>query len=74
MPLHKNTARQLIAELRQARQELAVLRGIADTVQAFQIALGAEPPRRGASPDVLWQAESELAHDDESSPAPGDIA
>jgi hypothetical protein len=64
MPLHNNTARQLINELRSARQELAVLRAIADTVQAFQMALGAEPPRRGAGPDVVWQAEREMEQEE----------
>lgn len=59
--LTKETARTLIAELRRAREEVAVLRAVDATVNAFAAALAAEPPRRGMAPDVIWQAEKELA-------------
>lgn len=74
MPLHNNTARQLIGELRSARQELSVLRAIRDTVQAFKAALEAETPRGGAGLDVVWQAEREMKQDDARSPRPEDAA
>lgn len=69
MPVSNDTARNLIAELRSARQELMVLRAVNNTVLAFSDALRAEPPRQGASPDVLWAAERELAEPETLHPA-----
>lgn len=65
MSLSSDTAKHLIAELRHARNELNVLRAIADTVNVFRMALNAEPPRQGMSPDIVWQAEKELVESEE---------
>jgi hypothetical protein len=59
--ISSDTVRGLIAELRTARQELMVLRAVDATVNAFVAALRSEPPRQGYSPDIIWQAEKELA-------------
>jgi hypothetical protein len=63
MSLSKETARRLINELKYARQELAVLRAIADTVNVFRAALDAEPRRHGMGTDIVGQAEQELETD-----------
>lgn len=64
MALSNQTGRRLIGELRSARQELLVLRAVDATVNAFMLALNAELPRRGMSPDIIWEAEQELENDD----------
>lgn len=60
MALSNDTARRLIEELRRARSELNVLRAVDATVNAFVLALNAQPPSRGMSEDVIWLAEKEI--------------
>lgn len=63
MALSKETAHHLIDELRRAREELQVLRAVDATVQAFTLALRAQPPSQGYAKDIIWQAEEEMQND-----------